>query len=92
MTDPGSGLHQVVAEYEDNAPIRTYTHGEYVDEPLTLTTHGPTGDDTYYYHRDRQYNVIALTDTSGGVVERYTYTPLRRPPYPRSRWHDCPPN
>ena len=44
MTDPApgsGGLHQVVVEYEDNAPIRTYTYGPYVDEPLTLTTPRP---------------------------------------------------
>ena len=75
MTDPGSSLHQVVAEYEDNAAIRTYTYGTYVDEPLTLTTHAPGSDETHWYHRDRQYNVIALTDAAGAVVERYTYTP-----------------
>lgn len=28
---------------------------------------------TYYLHRDHRYSVSAVTDSSGAVVERYTY-------------------
>ena len=77
LTDPGSGLWQLLAEYEQNTLARTYTYGEYVDEPITLTVHGPSGGNagTYWYHRDRQYNITGLTDATGTVVERYAYTP-----------------
>ena len=76
LTDPGSRLWQLLAEYEQNTLARTYTYGEYVDEPLTLTVHGVSAAaGTYWYHRDRQYNILGLTDSSGGVVERYAYTP-----------------
>ena len=76
LTDPGSGLWQLLAEYEQNTLARTYTYGEYVDEPLTLTVHGVSANaGTYWYHRDGQYNIIGLTDGSGTVVERYAYTP-----------------
>ncbi|MEM9881552.1 MAG: LamG-like jellyroll fold domain-containing protein [Planctomycetota bacterium] len=77
LTDD-SGMGQLLAEYEDNALKRQYTYGEYIDEAITLTNYDaglPGGEETLYYHRDRQYNVIGLTDSSGGVVERYAYGP-----------------
>ena len=30
--------------------------------------------ETFYYANDANFNVTALVDTSGAVVERYTYT------------------
>jgi len=35
----------------------------------------PGGVETLYYHQDRQYNIIGLTDDAGNVVERYAYSP-----------------
>ncbi|MEM9881554.1 MAG: RHS repeat-associated core domain-containing protein [Planctomycetota bacterium] len=77
LTDD-SGMGQLLAEYEDNALKRQYTYGVYIDEPITLTRHDaglPGGEETLYYHRDRQYNVIGLTSGGGAVVERYAYGP-----------------
>ncbi len=76
LTDPASGLWQLLAEYEQNTLARTYSYGEYVDEPLTLTVHGAAASaGTYWYHRDWQYYILGLTNASGTVVERYAYTP-----------------
>jgi RHS repeat-associated protein len=33
-----------------------------------------TSETLYYYHRNNNFNVVAITDSSGNVVERYTYT------------------
>ncbi|MEM9913874.1 MAG: RHS repeat-associated core domain-containing protein [Planctomycetota bacterium] len=80
LTDD-SGMGQMLTEYEDNTLKRLYTYGTYIDEPITLTRFDaslPGGEETLYYHLDRQYNVIALTDTTSGggvAVERYVYTP-----------------
>jgi RHS repeat-associated protein len=77
LTDPSSGLWQLLCEYEDNQLTRSYTHGSYVDEPLTMTIHASSSGQqgTYWYHRDRQYNVIALSDSARAILERYAYTP-----------------
>jgi len=49
--------------------ISTIAHSESVDTPLSINT----GGNTYYYHRNHQGSIIALTDASGTVVESYTY-------------------
>jgi len=70
-------------------PERHFVYGRYVDEPLILAreaTRRLTGSSELttrtrflsslvYYHRNRKYDVVGLTDASGGVLERYTYTP-----------------
>jgi RHS repeat-associated protein len=65
-----------VAEEWDGSGVveRTYTYGVYIDEPITMTTAGGTGSAIYYYHTNNMYNVRALTDSSGNVVERYRYS------------------
>ncbi len=77
LTDD-SGMGQLLAEYETNTLKRLYTYGPYIDEPLTLERFDaslPIGNEVLFVHRDRQYNLIGLTDASGVVTERYTYTP-----------------
>ncbi len=62
---------QVVEERDgQDAVTATYTYGNYIDEPITLTT----DSGTYYYHTNNLYNVRALTDEQGAVVERYRYS------------------
>jgi len=70
-------------------PERHFVYGRYVDEPLILAreaTRRLTGgselttrtrflSSLVYYHRNRKYDIVGLTDASGGVLERYTYTP-----------------
>ncbi len=74
LTD-ASGMGQVISEYETGGLVRHTTYGSYVDEPLSLHVKaGVNAGNTYWYHQDRQYNVIGLTDASGAVVERYAYT------------------
>jgi len=62
---------QVVAEYEGAALKRRYIYGTYIDEPLAMVT--STG--TLYYHQSRIYSVMAMTNSSGQLAERYGYTP-----------------
>lgn len=46
----------------------TYVYGLYIDEILNMQR----GSD-FYYHADDYYNVMALTNAAGTVVERYEY-------------------
>ncbi len=52
-------------------PIATFT-------PATSTNRSCAGPlpvaRQFYYHRNQQYSVTALTDASGAVLERYAYT------------------
>ena len=75
----GRPCGQEIAEYDyaaaANSPTQNYIFGSYVDEPLALVIDPQGSPSTYYYHRNRQYSTTALTDSLGGVVERYGYTP-----------------
>jgi RHS repeat-associated protein len=77
---------QVLMEYEKTgtgsyAKARAYTYGEYCDEPLTLVDYTAVGSiaagtaETFYYHRNRVFNIVGLTDSSGNVAELYAYEP-----------------
>lgn len=65
--------------YDDNAIIgildnsntvqSTLIHQESIDKPLSIKTAGSS----YYYHRNHQGSIIALSDSTGAVVESYTY-------------------
>ncbi|MGB2698349.1 MAG: RHS repeat-associated core domain-containing protein [Candidatus Zixiibacteriota bacterium] len=46
-----------------------YVYGDWIDEVLTMDR----TDTTYYYHTNSLGSIIALTNTSGKVVERYSY-------------------
>jgi len=62
---------QVVAEYEGTTLKRRYIYGAYIDEPLAMATSAGT----QYYHQSRIYSVMAMTNSSGQLAERYGYTP-----------------
>jgi len=46
-------------------------HPTQIDTPLSITNH--TTNKTYYYHRDHQGSIVALTNEEGKVVEHITY-------------------
>jgi RHS repeat-associated protein len=66
--------YQVVSEYTSgssaSAPNENYVYGTYIDEPLLKDGTGGI----VFYHHNGQYSVSMLTDSSGNVVERYSYT------------------
>ena len=67
-----------MVEEQDNtgALQASYVYGRYIDEPIQMTRGENT---TVYYHGDDQYNVTALTNTDGNVVERYRYDDFGAP-------------
>ncbi len=70
-------MNEIVETDEGANNLRTYVHGiSYVDERLMMRY-----EDTqpYYYVIDRMYDVVALVDRAGSIVERYCYDPYGRP-------------
>jgi len=62
---------QIIAEYDgSNNLLRKYVYGPGIDEPVAMITASGT---KYYYHFDGLGSVIALSNISGGIVERYSY-------------------
>ncbi len=60
-------------------PLKQFIWGRrYVDSPVVRFHDGNTDgtiDDTVYYTTDANFNVTAVVDTSGAVVECYAYDP-----------------
>jgi RHS repeat-associated protein len=75
---------QTIADYVSgsaaSSPIYRYVYGSYIDEPVVRKTTG-TGGTVLYYHRNQQYSVTALSDSSGNVSERYAYTAYGQPTF-----------
>jgi RHS repeat-associated protein len=67
---------QIMEEQDEfGATQAAYVYGVYIDEVLNMRR----GSDEYYYHTDDLYNVMAVTDASGVVVERYGFGDYGRP-------------
>ncbi len=61
---------RVIEEQDDiGTTLATYVYGNYIDEVLSMQR----DSNDYYYHADDMYNVMAITDSNGIVVERYEY-------------------
>ncbi len=63
------GPHLIAILDGDGQWLASIIHGEQIDEPLCIHTR----DGTFYYHRDHQGSIVALSDAAGAVVERFTY-------------------
>ncbi len=64
----------------------SFSHMEvaiYMDKPVVRKTTGTSGTSgtVSYFHRNQQYSIVALTDSSGNVSERYAYTAYRQPTF-----------
>ena len=71
---------QVIAEYEDGVLARKFIYGPGIDEPVCMINVDTSGAETlYFYHYDGLGSVIALSDTSGNIIEQYSYTPFGLP-------------
>ena len=55
----------------------TYLFGISVDDVLQMQR----GGNTYYYHKNHLGSVVALTNGSGNLVERYEYDPYGQPSF-----------
>ena len=65
---------QTIADYVAGtvatSPDYNYVYASYIDEPIMRDD----GSAKLYYHRNQQYSIVALTDGSGSIVERYAYS------------------
>jgi RHS repeat-associated protein len=63
----------IIADYNNSSILqRKYIYGPSIDEPICMiSSTSPTG--TYYYHFDGLGSVVALSNGSGNVVEKYKY-------------------
>ena len=64
---------RVVEEYSNGSRTKSYAYAGYIDDPVLMED---AGGNKYYYLKDRQFNVVALTDSSGNIVESYDYSPF----------------
>ena len=63
---------QVIEEYNGSGgTIAYYTYGDDIDERITMHR----GSIDYYYHPNRLGSVYSLSNGTGGVLKRYSYTP-----------------
>ncbi len=61
---------QVIEERDQTFALEaSYVWGGYIDEPLTMRR----GTTNHFYHSDDLGNVMALSNSSGAIVERYEY-------------------
>jgi RHS repeat-associated protein len=70
---------QVIAEYENGTLVRKFIYGPGIDEPLMIINVDGANETKYYYHFDGLGSVVALSDTSGNIVERYEYDAFGEP-------------
>jgi RHS repeat-associated protein len=71
--------NQVVVEFTGTA--KQYCYGSYIDEVLAEQVVTPSLTSPSlpsYYHRNRQYNTVALTDAVGAIVEQYSTDAMGR--------------
>ncbi|MCK5111038.1 MAG: RHS repeat-associated core domain-containing protein [Arcobacteraceae bacterium] len=61
--------NQVIQEYENDTLTNSYIYASYIDDPIAYTYN----NNTYYYVKDRQYSIQAVTNSSGNIVESYSY-------------------
>jgi len=69
---------QVIAEYEGTTLVRKFIYGPGIDEPICMID---VEDENakYYYHYDALGSVVALSNSSGNIVETYSYDVFGEP-------------
>jgi RHS repeat-associated protein len=78
VIDVGTATTRYVYDNEDillelngaNSIVARYTHGPGIDEPLIMEKNGQS----FYYQRDGLGSITEITNQSGSVVQRYTYS------------------
>ncbi|OHB55562.1 MAG: hypothetical protein A2Y07_03260 [Planctomycetes bacterium GWF2_50_10] len=71
-------MGRVIAECVGSAAARSFVYGNGLDEVLSMTDISDNNS-TYYYVSDALGSIMALSDSSGAVVERYQYNAYGQP-------------
>jgi RHS repeat-associated protein len=82
--DDGTSLHTrhyaapglFEAVYAGSSHLVDYQYVHANGHAVAQITTASSGDDTQYLHRDHQGSVVATTDTSGTVLDRFEYDPF----------------
>ncbi|MCF8069327.1 MAG: DUF6531 domain-containing protein [Desulfobacterales bacterium] len=61
---------RVIEEYKDGSLDKTFVYANYIDDPIVMTS----GGNRYYYIKDRQFSIKAVSDDTGSIVESYEYS------------------
>ena len=70
---------QVTAEYDGSDNIlRKFVYGPGIDEPICMIDVADSNT-VYYYHFDGLGSVVALSDSTGSIVEQYSYDVFGEP-------------
>jgi RHS repeat-associated protein len=69
FVDPNGVLPQVIAEMDNGGNITSY----YVYDGIGLVAKITPGGAKHFYHFDGSGNAIAMTDSSGNMVNKYAY-------------------
>jgi RHS repeat-associated protein len=69
--------NQVVAEYA-NGNSKQYAYGSYIDEVLAEQKSESGVTASNFYHRNRQYNTVGLTNSVAELVEAYSTDAMGR--------------
>jgi RHS repeat-associated protein len=66
----------IIRDFNERGIIqRTYYYGPRIDEPIAMLA----GSSTYYYHFDGLGSVTTLSNSSGQLIEKYTYDVFGKP-------------
>ncbi len=71
------GWREIEEQNAAAATLATYVYGVFVDEVLQMQR----GGSNVFYHADDLFNVTALSDATGAVVERYDYQDFGQPSF-----------
>jgi len=72
LTPPKDIVRQVETLHSGDTPTVTETrfiHGPGIDEPLAMVRNGQN----YFYHADGLGSIVAITDQSRNIVQKYSY-------------------
>jgi len=69
-------------EERRDSSTQQYVYGRWIDEPLTLDLDSDNDgkiEQRFFYHDDAKRYITALTDSTGMIIERYTYDAYGKP-------------
>ncbi len=71
---------KIIAEYDgSNNLLRKFVYGPGIDEPILMINISGGNETKYFYHFDGLGSVVGLSNSSGTVVERYSYDVFGEP-------------
>ncbi|MDB5106244.1 MAG: repeat protein [Fibrobacteres bacterium] len=70
---------RILYEETSSGDSKSFIYGSYIDEPIAVVLKRSGIQDTMYYIQGINYNVEALANSTGSLVEVYEYAPFGKP-------------